>query len=114
MALLSASAACIRLSIQHPLLSSSFLTSSPVLVKVPSDSSYPLALASATTRTRRPTLRSKCFVVNDEDSPEPVTQAEEEVELRENSETLLYSFSPLPLLYLAALLPGGTIIISVL
>ncbi|XP_054800572.1 uncharacterized protein LOC129304799 [Prosopis cineraria] len=104
MAMVSASAACISLRIQHPLLPSSFL-------KVPSQSNCSLALAPATTRTRRP-LHSKCFVVKEE-FPEPVGQAEEGVELRENSETLLYSFSPLPLLYAAALLPGAGAVRSV-
>lgn len=47
----------------------------------------------------------KCFVVKEE---------EKEVELSENSETILHSFSPLPLLYAAALLPGGTLILSLL
>ncbi|XP_028775240.1 uncharacterized protein LOC114732110 [Neltuma alba] len=106
MAMVSASAACANPRIPHSLLSSSFL-------KVPSQSNCPLALAPASATRRIPSVRSsKCFVVKEE-FPEPISQIDEEVELRENSETLLYSFSPLPLLYAAALLPGAGAVRSV-
>ena len=116
MAMASASASVVRLRIQHPVFFfSSFLAPPPALVKAPLQSScYHLALIPSTTRTRPSIIRSsKTFVVKEE-LPEAIVDADEEVELSENNQTLLYSFSPLPLLFAAALLPGGALIVSIL
>lgn len=48
-------------------------------------------------------LHLKCHATK-EDSPQSIEST------RPKSETILHSFSPLPLLYAAALLPGGTYI----
>ncbi|KAL1331989.1 uncharacterized protein LOC130961816 [Arachis stenosperma] len=59
----------------------------------------------------RPLLRPhKCFVTKDDFSiihNGAEAEGEEEEELEEKSETILHSFSPLPLLFAAALLPGA-------
>ncbi|KAI4300324.1 hypothetical protein L6164_033715 [Bauhinia variegata] len=108
MATVNASASIIRPRIQHPLLSSSsFLPFAPALVKLPTQSSSPFALASSTTRTSH-ILRSKSYVAKKE-----LPEEELELNLGENRETLLYSFSPLSLLYVAALLPGAGAVRSV-
>ncbi|XP_061357156.1 uncharacterized protein LOC133301530 [Gastrolobium bilobum] len=57
--------------------------------------------------TTGPVLGHKCFAAK-EDLPTAI----EVVESRENSETILHSFSPLPLLYAATLLPGGEAVTS--
>lgn len=54
------------------------------------------SLGTSTTR-----LHLKCHATK-EDSPQSIEST------RPKSETILHSFSPLPLLYAAALLPGGT------
>ncbi|KAF7804415.1 Di-heme cytochrome, transmembrane [Senna tora] len=99
MAMASASAASLTFRFQSPQLSSS----SSFLAKPPS--SLPLSPAAITT-TVRPTLRCKYF-------PQAQAQAQEQedkVELREKkNESLLFSFSPLPFLYLAALPGAGAV-----
>lgn len=66
-------------------------------------------------RIRRCSLRgsSKCFSVKEELS-QPFSQIDddEELELRDNSVFFLHSFSPLPLLLAASLLPGGILIVK--
>ncbi|XP_027366727.1 uncharacterized protein LOC113872998 isoform X2 [Abrus precatorius] len=53
-------------------------------------------------------LGRKCLATK-EDLPQPV----EEVKSKDNTQTILHSFSPFPLLYAAALLPGGEAVRSV-
>ncbi|OIW20251.1 hypothetical protein TanjilG_07410 [Lupinus angustifolius] len=78
----------------HPIFpSSSFLSSSPT------SSRFQVTLASQTTRS---IIERKCFVVK-----------EDKEELSDTNETILHSFSPLPLLYAAALLPGAGAVTSV-
>ncbi|KAE9612321.1 hypothetical protein Lal_00022847 [Lupinus albus] len=74
------------------LSSSSSSPLSPFLLQVPT-THYRHSFALASKNTRH-VLGQKCFVVKED----------KEVEL---SETILHSFSPLPLLYAAALLPGA-------
>ncbi|KAJ1392226.1 hypothetical protein SESBI_35968 [Sesbania bispinosa] len=67
--------------------------------------SAPFQLRHSFAATTRPMPRLKCLATK-EDLPEAL-------ESKENSETILHSFSPLPLLYAAALLPGGGAVRSV-
>ncbi|MED6156328.1 hypothetical protein PIB30_013605 [Stylosanthes scabra] len=95
--------------------SSSVVGLRPMLFSPPSFHSsqphvhLPTTLSSHSFATTTPLLRHKCFVTKDEFSiihNEGEAEGGEE-ELEEKSETILHSFSPLPLLFAAALLPGA-------
>lgn len=108
MATATASAACI---IPGTTRNSLFPSSS---LNIPSQH-IGLPLPSSMARIRRCSLRSssKCFSVKEELS-QPFSQIDddEELELRDNSVFFLHSFSPLPLLLAASLLPGGILIVK--
>ncbi|KAK7267751.1 hypothetical protein RIF29_20430 [Crotalaria pallida] len=94
---------------------SPLLPSSSSLLHVPTTtthSRHSFALASQTTRSA---LRRKCFVVK-EDKEVELSEVKEGKEVKlsvgENSETILHSFSPFPLLFAAALLPGAGAVTS--
>lgn len=106
--------ACLRPSVPSPLLlPCTAFSNSPPFLKSHVESCFPLALAPAlATATKRPLL-SAPFAMNHKTCEEAVVvvdkaDREEEKEGEELSETFLYSFTPLPLMFLAAL-PGGTI-----
>ncbi|KAJ7976912.1 Di-heme cytochrome, transmembrane [Quillaja saponaria] len=89
-----------------PLSSSLFLTPMPPLLKTPTEPCQSFALAPL---TRRPIVCGKIFMMKEE-LPEAVAKNDEELDLGETRETHLHSFNPLPLLYVASLLPGaGTV-----
>ena len=71
-----------------------------------------LKLGSAIETTRKRPLLSPLLVKNDKfcEVIDNKANEEEEEEMEETSETFLYSFSPLPLLFVAAL-PGGTFLL---
>ena len=93
MSILNASAA-LRMNFMSPPL----LPPSPTFSKIHSNT-----LATTRITTRRTLVISPSFAVKKETS-EPLDKVEEEME--EPRETLLYSFTPLPLFFMAAL-PGG-------
>ncbi|CAL0299519.1 unnamed protein product [Lupinus luteus] len=80
----------------HRLFPSSFSFS--FIISSPKSPLLKVALASQTTRS---IIERKCFVMK-----------EDKEELTDTNETMLHSFSPLPLLYAAALLPGGEAVTS--
>lgn len=109
MAIVNASLATF-LNNSSPLLvpSSSFPSTSTPFLKIPLAKSFPCAL-SATSRRRClfPSLAIKNEVIEEAADGYGEDQAVEHVE--EVGETLLYSFSPLPLLLVAALPGAGTV-----
>lgn len=80
------------------------LTASILSVSPSSSSQILTSTRYSSTATTKPLLRLKCLAIK-KDLPKAI-------ESKANSETVLHSFSPLPLLYAAALLPGGTLPLS--
>lgn len=110
--------ACLRPSIPSPLLlpPTAFSNSTP-FPKSHAESYFPLTLAPAlATTTKRPLLFSP-FVMKHKTCEVVVVdkadRKEEEEDEEEPSDTFLYSFTPLPLMFLAAL-PGGTITLTLI
>ncbi|KAI7998510.1 hypothetical protein LOK49_LG10G01636 [Camellia lanceoleosa] len=92
-----------------PSSSSSFPSSSAFTSsKIPSSDSFPIASFLPSPRKRRALLFPSVSLNNQPGEAIDSAHEEEEVEI-EPSETLLYSFTPLPLLFVAALPGAGTL-----
>ncbi|THG05662.1 hypothetical protein TEA_013312 [Camellia sinensis var. sinensis] len=91
-----------------PSSSSSFPSSSAFTSsKIPSSDSFPIASLLPSPRKRRALLFPSVSLNNQPGEAIDSAHEEEEVEV-EPSETLLYAFTPLPLLFVAALPGAGT------
>lgn len=109
----SSAAASLTLSFSSPSLlpTSSFPISSPTSLKTPSDS-FPCPLVATPRRIRLPSSSCLLKYKNYENVALDIHGNEEEgEEMRElmNTESLLYSFSPLPMLMVASLPGAGTV-----
>lgn len=94
-------------ALRSHIISPPLLPSSPTFSKIHIDT-LATARITTTTTTTRTLVISPSFAMKNETSKlvDDVYKEEEEEEMEEPRETLLYAFTPLPLLFMAAL-PGG-------
>lgn len=109
------SSLALSMSIPSLVLPSTSYTNSSSLLNTHVGCRFPLALSSTIMRIRRKRYILSSFAMKSETcaAVDEIMDKEEEEMGRNFNETVLYSFTPLPLFFVAAL-PGGTVALTFL